>query len=265
MVESSRPASRHSARFLLLACIPLAGCSVSRIEREFVIPMQKVHGLDMWSQTKAMTFDIDVEFGGRPMLDASFVFETNGPRVRMETPDGAVCTFDGNDAWISPPSAATPMSRFHLLTWPWFLYCPMKLQGEGVKLSSLGQMHHDGTAHTTVKMTFDPGTGDAPDDRYILYKDPETDLLALQGYIVTYGKAVEEANKDPHAITYIHYNDVGGVMLSTEWRFWAWSPSEGVTGDPIGKARLSNLRFMVPDDNTFAAPPDASSLSLPSG
>ena len=80
------------------------------------------------------------------MLAASFMFETNGPRVRMETSDGAVCIYDGKDAWISPSSARSSMSRFHLLTWPWFLCSAMKLQGEGVNLSTLGEGQHDGKA-----------------------------------------------------------------------------------------------------------------------
>tara|TARA_R110001606_G_scaffold194682_1_gene342402 strand:- start:499 stop:657 length:159 start_codon:yes stop_codon:yes gene_type:complete len=51
------------------------------------------------------------------------------------------------------------------------------LDGEGVNLELLPQVNYKDISQDVVKVTFDSGTGDAPDDYYILYMDAKTHLL----------------------------------------------------------------------------------------
>lgn len=250
--------------YMIIAAV---GCSQNTIEHQMIRPIEKAHNIEAWHDTQALTATIDVNFGGQKMVDgANFIFETNGPKARMDMKDGTVVIFDGDEAYISPVSANPPGARFHVLTWPWFIVSPYKLRGEAINLSELGHHPLDGRQHRTVKMTFDPGTGDAPDDWYILYRDLDSGRLVAQAYIVSFGKTETEANKEPHAVWYKDYRPVNGMPIPMDWSFWNWDAGKGgIIGDAIGNAKLSNVRFVTPDTDTFEVPADARVLPLPNG
>jgi len=250
---------------LTVGGVLLAGCSLNPIDREFIKPMQKAHGIKAWNNKQALVFDLDVKFGGDDMIQGTFAFELHGPRAMLQTAEGVNCYFDGDDAWVTNGSDDASMMRFHVLTWPWFIYAPMALEGENVHVTDpMPRPFKDGEDAPSVRVTFDPGTGDTPDDWYIFYQDPATKLLAGQAYIVTFGKTVEEANKEPHAITYSEFVKAGGGMIPTLWHFWHWSETEGVYGEPIGTATVTNLRFFEPTADSFAVPADARRMPMPS-
>lgn len=139
----------------------------------------------------------------------------------------------------------------------------MKLDDPGANLVVQQPRPLDGKPHETAKLTFDAGVGDAPDDWYILYRDPESHLLKAMAYIVTYGKSVEEANKEPHAITYHDFEEVEGVKIPMTWKFWLWSEEKGVHGDQLGAVRLSTVKFVTPSATAFSRPDDAKANTLP--
>jgi hypothetical protein len=102
---------------------------------------------------------------------------------------------------VAPASAKLERARFHLLTWPYFAALPMKLADPGAHLQLLGERSLRGKVYQAVRLTFDPGVGDTPEDWYVLYRDPSSGRLAAAAYIVTYGKSATAASKEPHAIT----------------------------------------------------------------
>jgi len=100
-------------------------------------------------------------------------------------------------------------------------------------------------------MTFEKGIGDTPEDWYIVYKDRNSDLLAAMAYIVTSGeKTVEEAEKDPHVITYEAYTEVGGIPFATQWNFWTWNEA-GEMNKLLGSATVSNIEFTEKEGDMF--------------
>lgn len=148
------------------------------------------------------------------------------------------------------------MAAFWAKTIPYFTLAPFKLRDPGTHLTLSGKKLLRGQQLETARLTFDKTAGETPDDWYILYKDP-TGALAAMAYIVTYGKSPAEAAKEPHAITFEEPAKLGGVTLATKWRFWNWNEAEGITGEPLGEARLTELKFVKPDDKAFLKPQDA--------
>ncbi len=230
---------------------------------EFAAAIGQAHGIDAWRSKPAIASDIVVQFGGNVMLEGQMLIEIGQGRSRLELKNGTTLVWDGANAWVNPADAQFPQARFHVLTWPYFLQAPMKLGDPGTNLAVLGAKELRGEACHAAKLTFDPGIGDTPDDWYIVYQDPESGRLRSLAYIVTYGTTAEKAAKEPHAITYDEYVDVEGVTLSAKWTLWLWSEEQGVHGDPLGVATLSNLRFVEPAPDAFAKPADARADSLP--
>lgn len=229
----------------------------------FAAAVESAHAGATWAAREALTSGIAVEFGGNRLLEGTLTLAPDAGHTRIERADGAVLVFDGETAWVAPADAEWPMARFHALTWPYFLAAPYKLDDPGARLEPLGERDLFGAPHEAARLTFEPGTGDAPDDWYVLYRDPATGRLAAMAYIVTYGGTREEAEKEPHAIVYREHVDVEGVPVPRSWDFYMWSEEQGVHGEPIGRVELTGPRFVETDETTFQAPEGAREETLP--
>jgi hypothetical protein len=142
---------------------------------QFVASLERAHGIAAWRTHEAIETTMRVTFGESTAIDGTVLFDQHGGRVRIEQRDGTLLVFDGEKAWVSPPEADFQAARFHLLTWPYFLAAPFKLRDPGTHLEPLADLTTHGESHPAARLTFDDGVGDAPDDWYILYREPETD------------------------------------------------------------------------------------------
>lgn len=236
------------------------------------LQIEEAHRADAWRAHRAIAGDLYVSWGGKTILQGEMTYDWRRNRSRLDLADGTTLVFDGKQAWVSPASAEVEMARFHLHTWPYFLLAPFKLRDPGSHLVPGGTRMLDDEPHPIATMTFDPGVGDAPDDWYVVYQDPETHRLAAMAYIVTYGgTSREEAEKDPHLVVYGGYEEIAPLegkalespVLSTAWTFYAWDEAEGSRGGPIGEVTLSNLRFVEPHRLFFSRPADSREDPLP--
>ncbi|MDQ8209367.1 hypothetical protein QEH52_17700, partial [Coraliomargarita sp. SDUM461003] len=229
-----------------------------------VAATQEAHGLQAWWEKEVVLADVEIVFGGNTIVDGTFSFEAHGPRARYDRKDGTSVIFDGQTAWVSPAEAEAPKGRFHVLTWPWFIMAPFKMQGDGINLSDLDSAEVDGTRYQTVFQTFGEDMGDTPDDWYRFYLDPKTKLVDGMAYIVTFGKDLETANEKPSIIKYFDYVDAEGPVIATRYEFWYWdSEQHAVVGDaPKGVGTVSNVRYSRKQAVDFSVPADARELPL---
>ncbi len=239
------------------------GCQSSALRENFIRPMEEAHGREAWLAHDALHMDVDLVYGGNPVMQATFLFETKGPKARMDVKGGPVVVYDGEEAWITPGQAKMPRARFHVLTWPWFLVTPFKMSDAGVTMASAGELPMQGETMPTAMMTFAGDMGDTPDDWYLLYMDAESKLLTAMSYIVTYGKPLEKANEEPHCITYHDFDVISGATFSKHWKVWNWTKEKGVHGEPLAEIKLSNIWFATPEPETFARPENARTLPYP--
>lgn len=248
-------------RFTLGAVLILFSSTVLAEDTQDVAArVEAAHGLAAWWRTEVLRADVLIEFGGRTVVDGRMTFETNGPRARLDVRDGGSVVYDGATCWATPDGP--PNARFHVLTWSWFLAAPLKIRGHGSLLAPFETMTWEGTTHHVARQTFQADTGDTPEDWYDLVVDPDTHRLTDMGYVVTFGKTLEEANEEPHAIRYDGFTTVEGVTLSMDWTFTMYTRETGF-GEPIGKGRIRNPTFIAAADADFAKPDGAVEVSLP--
>ncbi|MEQ9452974.1 MAG: hypothetical protein RLN76_00095 [Phycisphaeraceae bacterium] len=230
----------------------------------FIEAIELAHGAERYHEHNAVQADFTVDFGGSTIIAGNMVFNTEASKVRMELNDGSTIVFDGFNAWVTPNDAPIQMARFHALTWPYFLAAPMKLSDQGTNLKDIGMAPLDSQNHlAAMKLTFDSSVGDAPDDWYILLKDPDTDALRAMAYIVTYGKSQQEAEESPSLIEYNAFKTIDGVAFATDWTFYHWDAATGKSDTPKGHAKISNIRFVDPRPGSFIRPMKARIDELP--
>lgn len=243
--------------FLISLVLVLSGSASMAANADDHVPARVAahHGLEAWWGTEVLAAEVTVAFGGNTVCEGTMYVETNGPRARLDLASGPVAVYDGETCWIRPADAEVRRARFHVLTWAWFAIAPFKVEGDGIHLTDWEEATSGGETYLVSRQTFDAGEGDTPDDWYDLWIDPATGSLQAMGYIVTYGKDLETANAEPHAIGYHDEITVDGVTLPSRWTFHMYARDTGI-GETIGTGSVSNVRF-VPAGDLFAVDRDA--------
>ena len=214
-----------------------------------------------------MEAEFSVLYPGRVDLKGTILFDTHVSKSRIELNDGSVWVFDGKHAWVAPDSKKSARARFHLLTWPYFFAAAHKLTDPGTHLAApepLSERTAD-DIRPAVKLSFEAGTGDAPDDWYYAFQDDQHRLGAL-AYIVTYGKGEAAVDQSPSICLYGDFETQDGVTYPISWSTWFWQPDQGVVADqPKGTTHFTDVRFVNPRADAFVKPEGATEDKLPGG
>ena len=259
--------TKHPTLTSLIAGVLVIGLAASaEASTQRIQAIEKAHAVGTYEKQAVVKADMVIDFG--PMhLEGTIWFTPSTSNIRLELDGGQTIVYDGQTAWLSPKDAEVPgpPPRFHVLTWPYFVAAPYKLDDPGTRHASTGP-HVVRKANKRLrgtKVTFDAGVGDTPEDWYIAFADPKNDRLTALAYIVTYGTALEEASKTPSIILYDDFVDVDGVPFATTWTFHFWNPESGIEGDPKGSAKISNIGFVDEPAGAFAKPDGAIEATPP--
>lgn len=199
-------------------------------------------GLERWYSSGPIAFRFTYQPDGKPARDTSQLVDTWSARAVHTMPDGGTFGWDGKRAWKS--SADVKMNaRFWSLTPYYFVGIPFVLADEGVVLKREGEAEWDGKKYDLVRATFTSGTGDAPEDFYVLYIHQQTRRVEAIRYIVTYKGFFPNGGHSPEKFfTYDGSQEVGGITLPTGFRTFAWDGSKPV-GEPHTRTTLTNVSF----------------------
>ena len=144
----------------------------------------------------------------------------------------------GSEAWVAPAGAELPTNaRFWSLTPYYFVAMPFVLADPGVRLAPAPADTVEGRTVDVVRVTFEPGTGDAPDDYYDLLVDPGTDRVRGVRYVVSYAAFNPDGGHTPETLMlYDGAQTVGGVTLQRGFRSF-----DSASGAPKARGTLTEL------------------------
>jgi len=219
-------------------------------------------GIETFSQFGMVEYEMkDLPFSPVGVLNDHQLIDLNSRKVLI-TSDTYKLGFDGNEVWITPDMAALGIPpRFYASTPFYFFGLPFLFADPGANIESLGTKELDGKKYNVVKVTYDPGVGDTPDDDYVAYIDKDTNQLRILHYIVTYppltqGKSIEELER--HAAVYEEWQEVNGLVVPKKISFYEWSDDK-LGDETYGFIRFENVSFKKenPDPAIFQKPEGA--------
>lgn len=211
-------------------------------------------GIAKWSTMNNLCFTMEKEGGNE-----THIVDLKTRKTRIET-DKFTLGFDGEKVWLDQDSTyyAPQRARFYHNLMFYFYAMPFVLGDDGITYTDVDALDFKGTSYPGTKISFDAGVGDAPDDEYILYRDPKTNEMAWLAYTVTYGK-----NEKSDRFSYIKYDQwttVNGVKLPSKLHWY--KTEEGVPTEmrnersfikPSATATtLDATIFEKPESGTFA-------------
>lgn len=225
------------------------------ISNHLIKSIETSHKKDEFLKHKAVSFYINVLFNGKEHLNGKITMLTNSSKIRIDKKDESKLIFDGTNLYLCPADASDQGARFDAFTWTYFFGLPYKLSDPGVKAEMQEDRMLSNKTHSTVKLSFEPGTGDAPDDWYVMYVDPVAKSIQAAAYIVTYGSSgdISKAESDPHAIHYKDFITVDNIPFATKWEFYRWTAEKGMT-DPLGEATITDITFLENEGELFDDP-----------
>jgi hypothetical protein len=221
-------------------------------------------GLDRWLAGGTLGFDFDY----RPLSDPAKRRHTrnrvdlwSARAVHEELGEGADATFgwDGEVSWIVPGPDAFPGSvRFWATTPYYFVGMPFVLADPATRFEVLPDADREGTPHHLVKVTYEDGTGDSPDDYYVVYLHPETRRMSALRYVVAYPAWFEDGEHSPEKLMTLQgLRDSDGLLFASTLHTFGWDETAGI-GEQVTAIEVGPVtRGSVIPGGDFAPPPGA--------
>lgn len=220
-------------------------------------------GLTRWYANGPLYFRFNYRPLGRRGVDTYQLVDTWSSRARHWLAEDSTIGFgwDGATAWRTPPGAELPTNaRFWALTPYYFIAIPFVLGDAGVVLADGGTMTFEDRLYDLIDMRFEAGTGDAPDDYYLVLIDRETRRVGGVRYVVSYPGYYPDGGHSPEKlITYDGAQQIDGITFPETFRSFAWT--EDGPGALVTETTLSDIAFRpATPDSAFALPPGAEAL-----
>ncbi len=210
---------------------------------DYVSNMETAHQKVKLLQNGIVCFNLDMTFGSRNTKMKIFSTPTSSS-IRVDKKNGASTVMINGEIFTDADSTLWRNEKFGIYTYQYFFMAPYKFSDDGTIWTRLSDAEMEGENTKRAKLTFESGTGDAPDDWYIVHSDPTSNRVKYIGYIVTGGgTSVEEAEQNAHAIKYSNYKMVAGVPIAHKWEFFDYSQDDGL-GEKIGEGLIKNVEMM---------------------
>lgn len=176
----------------------------------------KAHGgLEKWKEMRTLEFSMEKPDGNE--------ITTTDLKERyslVEMPKHTI-GFDGENVWMKSSSKSkyegNPKFYYNLMFY--FYAMPFILADDGIIYSDVESLKFEGKIYPGIKISYESGVGESPEDEYILYYDVDTNKMAWLGYTVTY--FTKEKAKEWHFIKYSQWQEVEGLLLPETLTWYA--------------------------------------------
>lgn len=232
--------------FILAGCAPGDSPEPAALPQDALDRAVEAHGgLDVFRSFGGLSYDMDRGNGAEPQ-----VIDLWQRRIRWEG-DGFTLMFDGDSVHVAPDTSAFPGNpMFSSSLYFYFFGIPFLLADPGTVREPLGRMTVDGEPFDAVKVGYEAGVGESPQDNYIALMDTTSHQLRLVLYTVTFNSSAPSDNYS--ALEYRDWQQVDGLLVPREFVGRRWHAD----GDSLGTERY-RVRF---DNVSFSAAPPPDSL-----
>lgn len=222
--------------------------------------MEAHGGLDTWYTNGGLAFRFNYQpLDGSTQRDSYQIIDTWSNKAKHTSTADSTAHFgwNGKTAWVQAKdsTAFAYDTKFWALTPIYFLGQPFILDGQGVNLELLPQQVYKEKTNDVIKVTFDSGTGDAPDDYYILYFEVDSHQLSVIRYIVSYPGYFKKGEHLPEKFMEVDaYKTVDGIKFPTLYKTH-WLAENDMPGEYITKIDVSDIHFVKNIEPDFFDPP----------
>ena len=206
-------------------------------------------GLDTWQSFLSLEFDL-VQGEKRE----HHIVDLQNRDVLIRGSSYSIGYHNG-DAWVlSPTEEYAGSPRFYSSLFFYFFGIPFVLDDPGVHAEVLPSATTAGGEVDRIKVSYDPGIGESPDDFYVANFNAESGLLEYVMYTVTYRSNAPSDNFN--AQRYVEWQEVDGLLVPKQIDGYQWDEETNDFGDKRGETYFENVVFSKtrPDSAMFEMP-----------
>ena len=165
--------------------------------------------------------------------------------------------FNGKDVWVKNKDTLVykgkPRFIYNLMFY--FYAMPFVLADDGIIYENVEPLTVDHKSYPGIKISYDAGVGEAPDDEYILYYDAETYKMTWLSYTVTYFS--KEKSKTFHYRKYSEWLTVDGLLLPKVMERYKSENNQPKELHSVNTFKDIKLFKEAPDNKLFEIPDGA--------
>ncbi|MGB7394303.1 MAG: hypothetical protein WA913_07920 [Pricia sp.] len=228
--------------------------------------MEAHGGLSQWFSNGPISFHFNYQpLGEGTPRNTYQVIDTWSSRARHFSAVDSTQQYGwtGEKAWemVKDSTVFAYDTRFWSLTPFFFMGQPFVLEGDGTNLELLEQVDYNDYMYDVVKVTFEAGTGDAPDDYYVLYFNTKSHKLGVIRYIVSYPGYFEEGNHAPEKfMDLLGEQTASGIIFPENYKTY-WLNEENGPGEHITDIELSDIEFLPKLKDSYFEIPESAKVS----
>ncbi len=189
----------------------------SNAVKSYPVPLHNIFtahgGLNRWKKMNNICFEMKGKDG-----DETHTISLPNRKTKIESKDWSI-GYDGKGVWLLENALGyegNPVFYHNLMFY--FYAMPFVIADPGTNYTAVEPTELDGKMYNGYKVSFDDGVGDAPEDEYILYYDPQTDKMTWLAYTVTFKD--QKKSDDWHFIKYDKWEEVNGLLLPAKLTWW---------------------------------------------
>jgi hypothetical protein len=241
-----------------LALVPENATAVTGDARSIEIAQKMIEahgGMDKWEKAPTVSFtDELIPAGMSAGLNGNFTVEQGPRRVYAEFPAMNMrMGWDGEQAWsenwaVPYPPRFLAQLNYYFLNLPWLTMDSGVILGPPEKTT----LWDDPVEYIAIRMDFEPGVGDTPDDYYVLYIHPDNHLLKGCKYVVTYKALLPEGveSTPEHVLIFDRYQTVEGLVVPVHYSI------HELDGGDYATCAVENWSFNRPFEEAKVKMPD---------
>jgi hypothetical protein len=164
-------------------------------------------GIDNWNTMKSLEFTIK-----KPDGYEKTTTDLKHRNSLIEMPNHLI-GFNGETVWLKNKDTVQYKGnpRFYYNLMFYFYAMPFILADDGINYDDAKPLVFEGKEYPGIKISYQSGVGESPEDEYILYYDSETHIMTWLGYTVTYFS--KEKSAEFHFIKYSNWQTIEGLQL----------------------------------------------------
>ena len=208
-------------------------------------------GLDTWKEMQTLKFTMAKESG-----DEITTTDLYNRSSLIEMPKHTI-GYDGKEVWLHKQDTTSykgnPKFYYNLMFY--FYAMPFILADDGIVYEDVKPLDFEGKSYPGIKISYESGVGESPEDEYILYYDSETNKMTWLGYTVTYFS--KEKGKEFHFIKYSEWQNSNNLQLPKTLTWYNYEnnlPTTKRNDLEFSDVRLTQMKMKA---NVFSKPEGA--------
>ncbi|WP_040253298.1 DUF6503 family protein [Psychroserpens mesophilus] len=208
-------------------------------------------GLDTWKAMQTLKFKMAKDAGDEVTLT-----DLHNRKSLITMPKHTM-GFDGEKVWLQKKDTTSykgnPKFYYNLMFY--FYAMPFILADDGIIYEDVKPLEFEGKSYPGIKIAYESGVGESPEDEYILYYDSETHKMAWLAYTVTFFS--KEKGKEFHFIKYSDWQNVAGLQLPKTLTWYNYENNLPTTKRNDLEFSEVTLTKMKMNSEVFSKPEDA--------